>query len=360
MSDRGRHDGDAPDGAARPVPASVLLIGHEPPPIGGVSVHLRRLRARLRAEGHAARVADERAAGPFLLLPWLLLVLLRQRLRPRPLVHVHSGNWRTRAFAAAIARALGLPAIVTVHSFRPLANPRTERLACLCMKSARALVVTNDGIRERCVEHGADPAKILVQHAYLDPAAGEAAPLPEPVERFVAARRPLLLASAFRLRFHEGLDLYGLDLLIDLAKALETRLPEAGLLFLLPEAGLPDYLEQCRVRIRELGLVERVLIWNEPIELVDLLPRCELMIRPTTTDGDSLSIREALFLGRRVLASDAVPRPPQAALFKSRDGADLLEKTLACLQAPPPVPVGGVDGWPALRGLYAEVLDGRR
>ena len=347
-------------GTGAPAPASVLLIGHEPPPVGGVSVHVRRLRARLEADGRICRVADDRAAPPGLLLPWLLATLLRQRFRRRSLVHVHSGNWRARAFAAWIGSRIGLPVVVTVHSFRSLENPRTRRLARWTMDRAAALVATSDGVKAACVAHGADPAKVLVQHAYLDPPRGEVRPLPEPVERFVAARRPLIAASAFRLRFHEGVDLYGLDLLIDLAADLAERLPGAGIVFLLPEAGLPDHLETCRSRIRERGLEERFLLWREPMEFVDLLERCDLMVRPTTTDGDSLSIREALHLGRRVLASDAVPRPRQATLFRSRDRADLLRGVLDALDQPPPEPVRGADGWPALRGLYTEVLDGRR
>ena len=41
----------------------------------------------------------------------------------------------------------------------------------------------------------------------------------------------------------------------------------------------------------------------------------KLFIRATTTDGDSVSLREALYFGAPILASDVVPRPDGVMLF---------------------------------------------
>jgi glycosyltransferase involved in cell wall biosynthesis len=347
------------DGGDLSTTLRVLLLGPLPPPVGGVSMHVRRLRDRLASTGAAVEVADDGARSAAWMPGWLAWRLLRHRRHTGALVHVQSGNWRTRALAAWLGARLGLPTVVTLHSFRALDNPRTQRLARLTLRHAAALVAVNGEIRGRCLEYGADPARILVQHAYLDPAEDAPPALPEPLESFIAARSPLLTASAFRLRFHQGLDLYGLDLLIELMAGLRKSLPEAGLLFLLPEAGLPEHLAACRRRITELGLKDRFLIWTEALAQTAVLPRADLLLRPTTTDGDSLSLREALFLGCRVLASDAVARPAGVALFRSRELDDLQRATLAALKQPKPAPLRGADAWPALSRLYAEVLRGR-
>lgn len=334
---------------------SVLLVGCLPPPVGGVSVHLERLQARLRQQGHRVRVADD-APVPSLMLPfWISLHMLRMRASPRAVVHVHSGNWRTRFLAALLGWMLRLPVVVTVHSFRPSDNPRTRRLAASTLRLARLLIVTNPVIRDRCIEYGARPERIRIQHAYLDPLLRDD-PLPARVQDFLGAHRPMIAASAFRLRFHEGVDLYGLDLLIEMMPGLLTKHPRVGLLFVLPEPGLPDYLETCRTRIRELDLDGRVLIVTQGLDFANLLRRCELLIRPTTTDGDSLGIREALFVGCRVVASDAALRPSLCTIFRSRDGADLLVRTLESLASPPPVPVRGQDG---LNGVLASYREAR-
>lgn len=56
------------------------------------------------------------------------------------------------------------------------------------------------------------------------------------------------------------------------------------------------------------------------------LARASIFVRPTLTDGDSIAVREALALGKRVVASDAVARPSGCVIFRTRDVSDLREK----------------------------------
>ena len=48
-----------------------------------------------------------------------------------------------------------------------------------------------------------------------------------------------------------------------------------------------------------------------------------MFIRPTNTDGDAVSIREALDFNIPCIASDVVVRPKEVKLFKNRDIMDL-------------------------------------
>lgn len=339
-------------------PLSVLLVGCLPPPVGGVSIHLQRLTARLEQEGHAWRLLDDARVAPSLLPLRLAAALTAARLSGVRLVHVHSGNWRTRHLCVVLGRWLGLRVLLTLHSFRPLTNPRTRWLARSTLRRADGVVAVSEEVRARCLESGARPEQVRVQYAYLDPLPAAGAPLPPQVLDFLSAHRPVLCASAFQLRFHDGLDLYGLDLLIDLAQGLRDVHPQAGLVFVLPETGLPDYLAACRARLTALGLDGHVLIFPGKLDFPALLRRVDLLVRPTTTDGDSLSLREALFVGCRVLASDAAPRPAGVALFRNRDGVDLLERCRKLLAGPAPAPVADQDGWAGLAAAYKELLDG--
>ena len=45
----------------------------------------------------------------------------------------------------------------------------------------------------------------------------------------------------------------------------------------------------------------------------------DIFIRNTSKDGDSLSVKEALFLKKRVLCTDVVERPGGVQLFKYSD-----------------------------------------
>ncbi len=83
----------------------------------------------------------------------------------------------------------------------------------------------------------------------------------------------------------------------------------------------------------------------------------DAFVRPTRADGDSISVREALALGTRVVASDVGHRPPHATLFRSGDPADLAARLASSLDGPPPPPgAAGHDAAPRILRLWRERL----
>ena len=52
----------------------------------------------------------------------------------------------------------------------------------------------------------------------------------------------------------------------------------------------------------------------------------DLFIRPTSTDMEGISVKEALYVGTNVVASDVCIRPKECILFKKRDQEDLNNK----------------------------------
>lgn len=49
----------------------------------------------------------------------------------------------------------------------------------------------------------------------------------------------------------------------------------------------------------------------------------DVFVRNTSTDGDSISVREALYLGLKALCTDVVDRPNGVILFKYNDEQSL-------------------------------------
>mgnify|MGYP001154533439 CR=1 FL=1 len=82
-------------------------------------------------------------------------------------------------------------------------------------------------------------------------------------------------------------------------------------------------LREIRSRIAARGVESNFLVVTEALPLCPILQRSDLFVRPTNTDGDALSVREALYLRVPALASDVVPRPRGTRLFRTRDAADL-------------------------------------
>jgi len=66
-----------------------------------------------------------------------------------------------------------------------------------------------------------------------------------------------------------------------------------------------------------MSIPNNVKILNYPHNYFELLKNVDGMIRNTTTDGDALSIKEALFLNKIVLASNTVSRPEGVYTYES-------------------------------------------
>jgi glycosyltransferase involved in cell wall biosynthesis len=64
-----------------------------------------------------------------------------------------------------------------------------------------------------------------------------------------------------------------------------------------------------------------------------VIKRASVFLRPTTSDGDSISLREALHFNVPVVASDAAPRPAGSILFASRDQAEFNSAISTALQS---------------------------
>jgi len=85
--------------------------------------------------------------------------------------------------------------------------------------------------------------------------------------------------------------------------------------------------------IKREALEDRILLRQGDIEFSGVLKLCDLFVRPSSTDGDAVSVREALWLGIPTIASDAVPRPAGVVVFQNRDANDLASKILANVTA---------------------------
>ena len=60
--------------------------------------------------------------------------------------------------------------------------------------------------------------------------------------------------------------------------------------------------------------------------VLHLIKNCDILLRTTKFDGDAISIREALFLGTPVIATDNKMRPDGIDLISIGDAEKLVEK----------------------------------
>jgi glycosyltransferase involved in cell wall biosynthesis len=86
------------------------------------------------------------------------------------------------------------------------------------------------------------------------------------------------------------------------------------------------------------------------------------LLRTTLFDGDSISVREALYLGVPVIASDNGMRPEGCVLIPPSDGTALLRAVEETVRhrsnVPPPSFRSGVENLELILQIYRRLLSG--
>jgi glycosyltransferase involved in cell wall biosynthesis len=314
-----------------------MIYGIYPPPIGGVSAHLRRFVAFLQMRDVSFEFAHPNAAAGSGFPQLLPLEFFRRALASRAhLVHVHSFQHRgMHVLLTALSVVFRKKVVITIHDEWFADNYRRlhgfERLAArLCFTSAARIIAVNAEADFLFVSR----SRIVHIPAFLPPSPQEMDPstLPRSIHELRARVKILLTANAFRILLHKGHDLYGLDLSIELTRRLrDAGNDDVGFLFVVPDVGHLEYVDSMRERIEKLGLQDRFLLVTEMLPYPAVIAICDVFVRPTTTDGDAISVREALHAGVPTIASDAVKRPEGTILFRSRDIDDLVAKATAAI-----------------------------
>jgi glycosyltransferase involved in cell wall biosynthesis len=207
-------------------------------------------------------------------------------------VHVHD-LYPSGAAARPLARAAGLPYVVTVHGsdlYSNLVRPAWRSALAEVVADASAVVCVSRALaRDAVAEIGADPARTVVVPDTYD------------AERFTFIERPpsmgpLTLVSVGRLVPVKGFDLLVRALARAVAEGVDARLVLIG-------AGPEE--SRLRSLAEGLGLAERLRLAGAvtPDEMVEHLARADAFVSASRREGFGVAIVEALATGLPVLAT---------------------------------------------------------
>ena len=307
--------------------STIILVGPIPPPIGGVSVHVSRLAKLLQLEYNVKVIDSSRKIRCILSIKKELIINLTS-IRNKPIIHNHVANINFCVLLVTLCRLFKIKHDYTFHSFRQEShNPNyfKNHFYRYVIKHSRHIICVSEEIREKILELiPQSGSKLVVLEAYIPFQSSsketKMAIKQLKLEDFLHKHKFVILANAFKLVFHQGDDLYGLDLCVELMKDLKSKsFSEVGFIFMLPQIGNIDYYQSIKTRIQQYQLDDDFLLINQQVEMTPLFGIANLFVRPTNSDGDSVSIREALQAGLTVLASDIVKRPEGVRLFSSRN-----------------------------------------
>lgn len=237
-----------------------------------------------------------------------------KKLKTCDVVHIHISNPKARLVFVSLAKVSKKKVILTVHG--DLGRHRTVNnfFDKMAVRGADVPVLINDKSFTKAQK--INKASVLAP-AFIEPQTPD--PLPHQIDLLIKEidrhRYPKIYATnASKRNFDEqGNEIYGITFLINTFSKLDNK-------YLIISDPSGDYSESTA----KTALPANILILNERHSFFELLKKCDGMIRATSTDGDAISIKEALYLGKDVIATDCVDRPKGVNLFKYDDSTSLL------------------------------------
>lgn len=343
----------------------VLQLGPVPPPEGGVSTNMLAIRDALIARGNECElIATTRGKGTSRITgvhrPTSPIQFLRLLSSLRcDVVHLHIGG-------DVSARVLGLAflttlfgrgkKVLTLHSgaYPLTAEARSARRSSIrgfIFRRFDRVIAVNEALADVFRRYGVEHEKlrIILPHVLKRPDPNVA--IPAALDDFIRDHSPILLSVG-------GLE-HDYDPLLQVAamrKIVQSH-PNAGLL-MVGDGGMRKAVEYA---VANSGAADNVCIaGNVDHEVtLHLIQKCGILLRTTLFDGDAISIREALFLRRPVIATDNKMRPEGVHVIPIRDEDTLVSAVDRVLDLPKTKPIIRPDdnsNIDAVIDLYEELV----
>jgi glycogen(starch) synthase len=310
----------------------LLLVGPYPPPYGGIATTVQDLH-RYLAEQDGCEVAvlnigEGRAMPSDRYLPtrgyWDYLRKVCGFAKRRFTIHLETNghnfkSWVSAFVCAAAGLLNGKQTVIAFGSgnlpaYLEGAGAGIRLIARAVATWSGVLICRNEPMRQALIGAGADPAKIVIVPGFLGLGASKPAQVPQAIDAFLTSKSPVIGATA-------GLEAeYGIPLMVSAIETLRASYPNVGLVLIGPG-------QDAAARIDGFESVRDHLCLTGPLpheQVLGLMTRLTIFLRPSYFDGDSNSVREALLLGVPVVASKTDFRPQGVMTFKKGDLQDLV------------------------------------
>jgi len=327
---------------------SVLFLAPFPPPFGGISVHAYRLAAGLEQSGWivnrvaAGRTEPTRGTTTTFVSNSVIRHALAVARARDTIVHIHDRISVLTFLACATAKLRRMRVVITKHGVprRILRNgDGVDIFLAGALRMADQVIAVNTHVEELLRPYVRKSIQICP--AYLPPSNEELEALNPAVSEWLgqSGHAPIVMLMVYRLLppVFQRQDVYGLSLArkaIVEAVARGSDFRFALLLACPPEGGEEQSIWRREIELLRSALGPRLGVFVGAFA-PPLLARTEILIRPTLTDGDAVSIREGLDLGCQVIASNAVPRPDCVLVHDKADSDQLATLIVAAIARAP-------------------------
>ena len=307
--------------------------------IGAVSVHIHRLCDLMSNYSHFKFIDEckKNINHPSIRSVRVLknYIYFIKYIYQSDIVHIHLGNWVLRIVFILLSIFFNRKIVLTLHGQNTLEdlNPFSKKLTLLFLNKVFKIICVNQKIKND-LPINLIP-KISVCEAFLPPNLSNEEDLPVDLIKIINKHKKkslLICANAYKLVKVNGMQLYGLDQCIEFVIKAKKNKINIHLFYIISYVPLEDkktyniFLEL----IKKHDLSTHITLVAKPISFIKLIKLSDIVLRPTLTDGDALTVREALYFNKTVIASNVVDRPKGVILYNVNDDMSLY-KTISNL-----------------------------
>ena len=345
----------------------ILQLGPYPPPHGGVQRNLLAIHEFLRRNEISSSIVNitrfrhSGVEGVYFPKNWIELFILLFRLK-YDIVHLHIGGSVTLRLLGLSLVCCLIPsrkAVLTFHSGGYPSSPQGQSarkwtLRGFVFRKFDRIIGVNPTIVDLFRRFGVREDRVRLISPFSIPAAPSDRPLPDFIKAFLASHSPVLVTVS--LLEPE----YDLMRQIEVIGHVRARHPGTGLMII----GSGNLEHDLREAIDRTPHATDILLCGDISHGETLLAirASDLFLRTTIYDGDSISIREALYIGTPVIGTDTGMRPNGVHLVPPQDTAALDRAIEDILSRPAPARAAqgtGEENLRAVLALYEELMSRR-
>lgn len=291
-----------------------FILGAVPPPLGGVSIYCYRKIYSMKIENKDVELIDSRSKSSLVKLVFKSWFFKLIGLKFNIEVNVSNPVALLFLFFSGLSNSC---TFYDHNGSRRLLSSRVGRLAFkIFMRNVSSVKVVNNDLLKFYAEFSVfNDNKVDVSSPFLPPTLDEIHNAREkyPKEFFKLiedGKKDIVLCSAWMpISSDSEPDLYGINDTLSIFEKAIKKYSDFTFVLMIGEFGVDEFSINLKKRIELLSMNDNFIFITGGYSQIPMLKRTAVLIRLTKTDGDSVSIREALQYNVQVIATDVIHRP---------------------------------------------------
>ena len=269
----------------------LLIVGKIPPPIGGVTIHTSRLLDYLHTEKVEYDFYDNRS---FNIITFLYAIWKAK------IAHIHLDNPFYMFVFTLFCRIFNTYSIITIHGKIYRYRTFLSFFEWLAIWSSKKVILLNQYSFDIAVRINSNS---VCMSAFIPPIHSKLldSALQKKIQEVKKITSFLFCTNAYSLTYdRNGDEVYGIFELVDFF----LKNTNLALVVSDPKGEYyNNYLNKGELITDNI----KFLLGNH--SFVEVIKVSDCVIRNTSSDGDSLSVNEALYFGKKVIATNCIDRP---------------------------------------------------